>query len=93
MLRGGGFRAQRGVTREQHRDILEFIGQAVNDAPGPLDVEADAIIRAQFVRNPDAAYRVTMLAMELAKCRQAQAGRAAWRGWLSALRWGRRAPQ
>ncbi len=30
-----------------------------------MDVEADAIIRALFVRNPDAAYRVTMLAMSL----------------------------
>lgn len=61
------------------------MGQAVADAPGPLDVEADAIIRAYFVRNPDAAYRVTMLAMELARCRQAQAGRAAWREWVMGL--------
>jgi len=28
-----------------------------------MDVEADAIIRALFVRNPEAAYRITMLAM------------------------------
>ncbi len=69
------------------------MGQAVSDAPGPLDVEADAIIRAFFVRNPDAAYRVTMLAMELAKCRQVQAGRAAWRGWLKGLLGRRQAPQ
>jgi hypothetical protein len=32
-----------------------------------MDVEADAIIRALFVRNPDAAYRVTMLAMGLSR--------------------------
>jgi hypothetical protein len=81
------------VTREEHKDILEFIGQAVNDAPGPLDVEADAIIRAQFVRNPDAAYRVTMLALEMAKCRQAQARRPAWHRWLKMLLWWRRAPR
>lgn len=30
-----------------------------------MDVEADAIIRALFKCNPDAAYRVTMLAMSL----------------------------
>jgi hypothetical protein len=81
------------VTREQHKHILEFIGQAVSDAPGPMDVEADAIIRAYFVRNPDAAYRVTMLAMELAKCRQAQVERTAWRGWMKGLLGRRQAPQ
>ncbi len=31
-----------------------------------MDIEADAIIRALFKRNPDTAYRVTMLAMSLA---------------------------
>ena len=30
-----------------------------------MDLEADAIIRALFVRNPDAAYRITVLAMQL----------------------------
>ena len=30
-----------------------------------MDLEADAIIRALFVRNPEAAYRITKLAMTL----------------------------
>ncbi len=53
------------MTREEHLNILEFIDSAVrqDDAADPVDVEADAIIRALFVRNPDAAYRITMLAM------------------------------
>jgi len=55
------------VTRDEHRDIIAFIADAVrqDDATdqAPLDVEADAIIRALFVRNPEAAYRVTKLAM------------------------------
>lgn len=55
------------MTRDEHRNIIAFINAAVQpgdaQAVAPLDVEADAIIRALFVRNPDAAYRVTMLAM------------------------------
>ena len=55
------------MTRDEHRDIIAFIADAVrqDDATdqAPLDVEADAIIRALFVRNPEAAYRVTKLAM------------------------------
>ena len=55
------------MTRDEHRNIIAFIeGVARQDdrlAPEPMDVEADAIIRALFVRNPDAAYRITKLAM------------------------------
>ncbi|WP_299959998.1 hypothetical protein [Acidocella sp.] len=54
------------VTREEHTAIIEFIGRAVGGEQPPMDVEADAIIRALFKRNPDAAYRVTMMAMALA---------------------------
>jgi hypothetical protein len=54
------------VTREEHTAIIEFIGRAVDGEQPPMDVEADAIIRALFKRNPDAAYRVTMMAMALA---------------------------
>jgi hypothetical protein len=54
------------VTREEHSDIREFIDRVVSGEQPPLDVEADAIIRALFVRNPDAAYRMTMLALALA---------------------------
>ncbi len=65
------------MTREEQRAITEFIERAVGrvGAVGlpPLDVEADAIIRALFVRNPEAAYRVTLLAMgqvrEVERCR------------------------
>lgn len=53
------------VTREEHQLILAFIEQTVSGAQAPMDVEADAIIRALFVRNPDAAYRMTMRAMSL----------------------------
>jgi hypothetical protein len=59
------------VTREEHKSIIHFIEAAVsgdNSVPqSPLDVEADAIIRALFVRNRDAAYRITMLAMAQAE--------------------------
>lgn len=57
-------------------------------AQSPMDIEADAIIRALFVRNPDAAYRITMLAMlqqsELMALR-ARPPLQARRGWLSGL--------
>jgi hypothetical protein len=53
------------VTRDEHKAIIEFIERTVNGAQPPMDVEADAIIRALFKRNPDAAYRITMLAMSL----------------------------
>ncbi len=75
------------VTREEQKLITEFVELAVGGDQPPMDVEADAIIRALFVRNPDAAYRVTLLAMaqqkELLGLR-AQAARER-RGWLAGL--------
>jgi len=56
------------MNRDEQAQILNVIDQAVRHGPGAtlpgFDVEADAIIRAMFVRNPEAAYRVTMLAVE-----------------------------
>ncbi len=58
------------MNRDEQRQILEFIDRTVTNHASsplpPLDVEADAIIRAQFVRRAEAAYRMTMLAMEQA---------------------------
>jgi hypothetical protein len=55
------------MNRDEQKQILGLIDRALNgasDSPIPtMDVEADAIIRALFVRNPEAAYRVTMLAI------------------------------
>ncbi len=55
------------MNRDEQKQILAFIDRAIGGTPGlppcPMDIEADAIIRALFVRNPEAAYRVTMLAM------------------------------
>ena len=51
------------MTRDQQKSITEFVARTANVGDTELDVEADAIIRALFVRNPDAAYRMTMLAM------------------------------
>jgi hypothetical protein len=50
-----------------------------------MDVEADAIIRALFVRNPEAAYRVTMLAMAQCEPVREPVCRAVTvrRGWFS----------
>ena len=75
------------VTREQHQAILAFIEQTVSGDLPPMDVEADAIIRALFVRNPDAAYRMTMLAMRLAAAARAAepAETARRKHWLAAL--------
>lgn len=51
--------------------ILGFLDRLMSGAreagaPESVDVEADAIIRAFFKRNPDAAYHLTKLAMALA---------------------------
>ena len=83
------------MTREQQKSITGFIEQVVkpesNAHEAPLDVEADAIIRALFVRNPEAAYRITLLAMaqdEELKGIKAElaAQRNSFRGnWLSRL--------
>jgi hypothetical protein len=52
-----------------------------------MDVEADAIIRALFVRNPDAAYRMTILAMSMLLPPRIEEPVEAVRpkGWLSGL--------
>jgi hypothetical protein len=55
------------VTRQEHKNILAFLDQMLNAPQGPLDIEADAIIRAYFKRNPDAAYRLTMMAMNVVR--------------------------
>jgi hypothetical protein len=75
------------VTREQHKAILAFFDDVAGGAQPPMDVEADAIIRAMFVRNPDAAYRITMLAMALSQPPAAApaAAQPARRSWLSGL--------
>jgi hypothetical protein len=83
------------VTREEQKSITGFIEQTVRPNSSvhetPLDVEADAIIRALFVRNPEAAYRMTMLAMaqaeELTGIKdELAAERNSFRGnWLSRL--------
>ncbi len=51
------------VTRQEHSSILSFLDGVLNAPAEPLDVEADAIIRAYFKRNPDIAYRLTRFAM------------------------------
>jgi hypothetical protein len=69
------------MTRDEQRQITEFVESAVTGSPvsplPSLDVEADAIIRALFVRNPDAAYRMTMLAIAQARELEAQESSAA----------------
>ncbi len=83
------------MTRDEQKSITGFIEHAVNPdsrpEKAPLDVEADAIIRALFVRNPEAAYRITLLAMaqaeELTGMKEKLAAeRKSFRGnWLSRL--------
>jgi hypothetical protein len=75
------------VTRDQHKAIIAFIHAITGGEQPPMDVEADAIIRALFVRNPDAAYRVTMLAMSLLASAEAQRPPDLRRhkGWFSTL--------
>jgi len=74
------------VTRDEHKAILAFIDYAMGGDQSPMDLEADAIIRAIFKRNPDAAYRMTMLAMASAETQAAPKPMDAPRhkGWLSA---------
>lgn len=51
---------------QEHKTILAFLDRLLRSAAeDPLDLEADAIIRAYFKRNPEAAYRITRFAMEL----------------------------
>ncbi|MGE4481381.1 hypothetical protein [Acidocella sp.] len=77
------------MTLQEHKTILAFLEHVAGSAQEPLDVEADAIIRAYFKRNPDAAYRMTKFAMALAM--PVQAGKAdeqepKRRRWLPVLR-------
>lgn len=52
------------VDLQEHQAILTFLDHMLREAAEePLDLEADAIIRAYFKRNPEAAYRITRLAM------------------------------
>lgn len=75
---------KRGVTRQEHKSILEFLEETLNRSVEPLDVEADAIIRAYFKRHPDAAYHITKLAMNLSAPLPVDEPKR--RGWFSALR-------
>ncbi len=80
------------MTLDEQKSITEFVTRSVTVSQ-PLDVEADAIIRALFVRNPDAAYRITMLAMAQEARLNGQAGHVcappdqakAARGWLETV--------
>lgn len=76
------------VTHEEHMSILAFLGRLMGGAQEAVDVEADAIIRAFFKRNPDAAYHVTKLAMTLAARTEqlpAQPPQPKPRNWFTAL--------
>ena len=68
--------------------ILAFFETLMGGDQEPVDVEADAIIRAFLKRQPEAAYRVTKLAM--ARALQpapvaVQLSPAKPRNWLSTL--------
>lgn len=68
--------------------ILAFLDRAMAAGQVPIDIEADAIIRAYFKRHPDAALHVTKLAMALTAqpvpvVRQVTPAKA--RNWLAAL--------
>ena len=78
----------------EHQTILAFLDKMLRDAAEePFDLEADAIIRAYFKRNPESAYRITIMAMQGQGSDQMQdntSGRsksASWR-WPRLLFWG-----
>jgi len=83
------------MNRDEQRQITALIDRALTDdsgaSAGVMDVEADAIIRALFVRNPEAAYRVTKLAImqseEIERLRAllAELSRVRHTGWLTRL--------
>ncbi len=76
------------MTHEEHMSILAFLGRLMGDAQESVDIEADAIIRAFFKRNPDAAYHMTKLAMKLAAQPEQLAVQAVpvkSRNWFTAL--------
>ncbi len=72
------------MTRDEQKAITEFVDRAVSGIQPPMDIEADAIIRALFARNPDAAYRITKLAMALSNTQLSPADPAAASGGLKA---------
>ncbi len=55
------------MNRDEQKAITDFIRGVAARHDSAMDVEADAIIRALFVRNPDLAYRMTNLAMAQAR--------------------------
>lgn len=55
------------MTREEHKSIIALLERTIQGAQTQVDIEADVIIRAFLVRNPDAAYRLTMLALALSE--------------------------
>ena len=61
------------MTRQEHQNILAFLETVLKSAHRPIDIEADAIIRAYLKRNPDASYRLAMMAMELVGARNSEA--------------------
>jgi hypothetical protein len=83
------------MNRDEQRQITALIDRALTDdsvaSAGVMDVEADAIIRALFVRNPQAAYRVTKLAImqseeiERLRATLAALSQARRSGWLTRL--------
>lgn len=63
----------KAVDLQEHQSILSFLDNALHESVvEPLDLEADAIIRAYFKRNPEAAYRITKLAMKTGKLAAAE---------------------
>ena len=94
-MRAGGYcfypafcRLNCPVTHDEHMSILAFLGRLMGSAEEVVDVEADAIIRAFFKRNPDAAYHITKLAMALSTQpapAAALAPQPKHRNWLSVL--------
>lgn len=75
------------MTREEHKLIIALLERTVRGAQTQVDIEADAIIRAFLVRNPDAAYRLTMLALALSEgpSPEQPSGAPRRKSWLAAL--------
>jgi hypothetical protein len=80
------------MNRDEQRQIIALIDRALRhgaSSAGAVDIEADVIIRALFVRHPEAAYRVTKLAIaqseEIERLRAvvADAARVRRFGWLT----------
>ncbi len=74
------------MTLHEHKRILAFLDLVLNGEHSPLDIEADAVIRAYFKRHPDTAYRLTMMAMSLLQTAEPDMqDKPKRRGWLPAL--------